>query len=185
MIKRRDPFLKILLAVLPVLVNAAHFHEALFLASLVTLVFWGSAVVLGIARRGFPARLRNFGMVLWLTAVAQIGNFWLGLTPLWVVSVYLLLPEEWGRAEEPTREGFRQRLRSALEFAGEQLRNGAGFWVVMVYLGICQEIFAARFFVWIFAAPAGSFLLLSLASALWQNQPAKETAAFIREGRES
>jgi hypothetical protein len=182
----RGIFSKIILAVLPVLVSMGTLQNALVIGSLVSLCLWGTVIFFMGTRKWFPLKLWPLGILLWMAAVAQIGYYLFHLAPLWVVSLFLLLPEEW------VSSGWRFRKRRMPGSSGSRGRFamgifwcGVGFLLLTAYLGISQEILGKSYQIWSFRGPVGTFLLLALAAAVWQNQPGQEKKLSVEGDKTS
>lgn len=160
--KIKDPFLKVVLAVLPVLGSCLDVRGALATGLAGMGVFWMTGLFFQAAGRGFPGRFLKTAFVLWLAVLAHTGWALFHLSPWWAISLYLLAPPALldRDSDKPGR--------------GEIFWLGFGFAVLTVSLGLGHEVLGRQLAIRIFQKPAGSLLLLSLLAVFWQNQPARE-----------
>lgn len=160
---------RVFLACLPVLVFGQSLMPAIE-ASAITVVFLLATVFFFVLFRvAFPPASIQTACLLWMAVGIHCLHFFCGIHGLWVLPVLILMPAEAfekGRAKEALRRA---------------LLGGLGFFVVMCALAALTEVFTERLLFWSFKLPAGAFLLLALASFLWQNQPGSPTASPARE----
>ncbi|MBN1689350.1 MAG: hypothetical protein JW893_09625 [Candidatus Omnitrophica bacterium] len=165
---KKDNFFAVVIAILPVLNGVLKADESLRIAILVTGTYWGGIVFFGLCQNGFPQKLWRLGLIGWLAACAQIAYYLLGQSPVWVLSVLLLFPPSWFcYVGEETAQGDFKGLVS------QGVTRGIGFFILVCYLGIFQEIFRERLLFWSFQGSVGAFLLLASVAFVWQNQPRK------------
>lgn len=150
---------RVFFAVIPVLFMTVHWRESLILGAVTVLAFWATAFFFLFFSPWFPRKMTKIAMILWSAALAQGVAYFLHLTPLWVISMLLLLPDEIFKNPKRTVTGLRL------------LARGIFFAALILYLGLMNRILAERFLVWTFRLPVGAFILLAVASFLWQNQP--------------
>ena len=146
-LKLKTYHLKPTLAALPVLANLLDFYHALWIGGLIVLGFWGTVLFFRFAAAFLPETIRGWVRILWFAALAQAGWYFWDLAPMWVMSVFLL------GSEEEIRKIF---------------SKGLGFWMLAAWLGLGAEILGRGFQREVFLRPAGSFLLLGVAAALWK-----------------
>ncbi len=160
--KIRDPFVKIVLAALPVLGGLSDSANALAAGCSVLAGFWGTCLFFRSFAGWFPKRLRAPALGLWVLTLVHAAWCLIGLPPYWGISLFLLLPES-------LLESGRKKTG-----LGEIFWLGAGFFVLAAVTGMGQEVLGKRFLMRIFQTPAGTLLLLSFAAFFWQNQPSRE-----------
>lgn len=145
---------KIFLAVLPLLSFVLGFRQAFWLGFLTALHVWFAALFFKITAPLYPERLKKWALLLWIGAAAQIGFYLWNLPPLWAASLYLLFPQEvFQRCPE-------KELHKKIFWLG------AGFWMVVLCLGIRGEILERKLSMSFFEHPAGLLMALGFLAAL-------------------
>ena len=137
----------IFLAVLPLLLHSLHFYQAFFLGALVSFALWFTFAFFKVTGPLFPEKVKDLPLICWLATASQLAVLMWGLTPLWSASLYLL-------------------LISSKQTPQTLFWKGAGFWMLLTFLGIIQDLLGERFSILLFHLPAGSFLLLAAAAVL-------------------
>jgi hypothetical protein len=150
---------RVFLATLPILYGVKSLPEAFNQALLVAIALWLTNCFFVFCGSFLPRKLFRFSFYLWLATLAQVGYCFMQGDFFWIVSLVLLQP----------LETFREPLR----WRGLQksLYRGVFFICLMITLSALREILIERFYVWLFAMPAGVFLLLAIMAFVWQNQP--------------
>lgn len=156
-----DSTTRVFLAAVPLLFLTAEagVSEAFSTAVNIAGLFWLTALFFAACGPFFPDRFRQGAYVLWLGVLAQTGYGFFGLTPLFILSLALLMPADIFEMRKDSRLFQRMFLRGVL------------FVVLIVYLAAFQDLLGGRLLVWAFKTPAGSLLLLAIAAFLWKNQP--------------
>lgn len=164
-------FSRTVLAYLPFMAYSVDPEAAWVVAALIAIVYWLTLAIFWFPRRLFPAGTGRPVFFLWLGLWAQAAWTLLGLFPLWIVSVFLLVPA--GSLEESRSTG-RSGSGAFPKYFSERLLNGLGFFVFAAglevaggFLGNFGRSAALR-------GPAGIFFLVFLAAFLWKNQPASK-----------
>ncbi|HTL48003.1 MAG TPA: hypothetical protein VL688_08105 [Verrucomicrobiae bacterium] len=154
MFEKETPTAKIFLAVLPMIFLTRTFPMALQAGLILGAAFALAAFFFAFFSGWFPPRLLRFAYMIGLAALAQVLFHAHESLALGVLSLYLLMPE--GIFAGNKKEAARAALYAVL-FAG-----------LLAFLGAFQDVLGVRFHVGAFQLPAGSFLLLFMAAALWQ-----------------
>lgn len=156
-----DSTSRVFLSAVPLLYLTAEasVKEAFSTAVNITGLFWLTALFFAGCGSFFPERFRQGAYVIGLGVLAQTCYSFFGLTPLFIVSLALLMPSEIFEIRKDGRVFQRTFLR------------GLFFIILIVYLAAFQDLLGGRLLVWTFKTPAGALLLLALAAFLWKNQP--------------
>ena len=162
--KKSDGFPKILFASLPLLFQVPHFSNACFLGALICAAFWVTAIFFERAFVLFPKPLFKTALLLWLAALAQMTWYYWDLKPYWIVSLALLV---WNIPFG--KEGRAVPFRFLF-------LHGLGFWMVLAYIGIFQDILGGRFSLVLFQQVPGAFFLLGFLALIWQLKPKGQNA---------
>lgn len=160
---------RILFAYLPFMVYAFNLEEAWFAAVCIVVVFWITVFFFWFTRNFFPEKLRTEAFFLWLFVWAQAVWYFTRLQPLWVFSVYFLMPS----FLEPSLKASRIRVFSRVvpRYFLERFLVGSGFIGFVIVMALIQEILGHRLGMASFQQPPGILLLLAMAAFLWKNQP--------------
>lgn len=150
---------RVFLATLPILYDVQSLSEAFNYSLWVASGLWVTNCFFVFCGSFFPRKLYRFSYYLWLALLAQLVYCFMQKDLFWIVSVVLLQPLE--------------IARESLRWRGLQksLYRGVFFICLMITLSAMREILIGRFYVWLFAMPAGVFLLLAIMAFVWQNQP--------------
>jgi len=167
--KEDSSTVRVFLAVCPLAAGALSTEQAFFTASLAIAGFLITAFFFLLFGPMIPARHLKSAWVVWCAVWGQWFFYRTELSPLWLISVFLLAPSEIYLGQ--TGRWLMTRI----------LWRGVFFWILMLYLGISREFLGHRFDLALFRHPAGSFFLLAVAAYLWQNQP--QNASFRTAGK--
>ena len=90
MSKNKEPFLKLVVAALPMLSKTIFFRNAFFLGGVIAAAFWLTESFFAVTHAWFPVRLRGTAKVFWVAAMVQISQTLAGVTPLWGIGLWLI-----------------------------------------------------------------------------------------------
>ena len=175
--KKKKPLSGIFLAALPLLFQTRDPRAAFFLGGLIAFVFWATVFFFSKARAFFPRPLAWIAPLAWITAVAQCGRYLAEFAPRWILSLFLLLPFSFVKGPP------RHFPKEPPDFFW--IRRGLGFWGLLLYLGLLQELLGRRLGILIFQEPPGAWLLLGAAlvllPGLYGNENASEGLGVSKE----
>ena len=135
-------FLNLLVAALPVIGETCRFRKSFFLGFFIAGAFFLTASFFRLIRPLCPAKLYRLIVIVAVAAAVYVSQGWTPVTPLWGVSLWLLM--------ETNLEAMFQ--------------TALGFWMLLAFLGISQEIFGGYLKIPVFWEPAGAFFLLAAAA---------------------
>jgi hypothetical protein len=139
-------------------------------AALIVAVYWLTLTIFWFTRRFFPAGTIRTVFFFWLGLWGQLAWTGLGLFPLWLVSVFLLIPA--GFLDEEKAAGRLPVLSGMFpKYFADRVLAGLGFFVFAGALKLAGEFPGSFGYSAVLRGPAGVFFLLFLAAFLWKNQP--------------
>ena len=163
-------FPRAVLAYMPFMAYSFSPESAWQAAALITAVYWLTLIVFWFTRRLFPEGTVKAVFFLWLGFWAQSGWWIFGLPPLWILSVFLLVPV--GFLDEEKTAGRQPVFSGALlKYFPERILSGLGFFAFAGILGLCGEFLGSFGHSAALRGPAGVFFLCFLVALLWKNQP--------------
>ncbi len=165
-------FSRTILASLPFLIYTFWLYEAVGVALLTVLVFWGTVFFFWYTRRFFPGRFLKAAFLLWLLAWAQALWTLAHLSPFWILSVFLLVPGSF--LEQNTKISRVPVFSTAVKkYFLERTINGIGFLILTTLVALLHGFLGHQLQIRIFQTPVGALFLLFAISWAWKNQPAK------------
>lgn len=163
-------FSRMFLAYLPL----AAYPFGLFKTSIavlwIVLFLWSTVTFFWFTRRFFPGRTLRPAFFLWLLVWTQAVWTLSKLPPVWILSVFFLMPLSFLDDTVKARS-FRLFSKEVPRYFFERVLAGVGFAGFVMLMTLAREVSERRLGMRLFEQPAG-FLLLSAALAfLWKNQP--------------
>lgn len=172
--KKKQNLLGIFPAVLPLLFQTLDWHKAFLLGGLVAFTFWATVFLFSLTRAFFPRPVAMIAPFLWMASLAQ-SAWYLGLEPLWILSLFLLLPFSF--VKRPPR----YFPKEPADFFW--IRRGLGFWALLFSLALVQELLEKGLGLLIFREPAGTWMLLGVVLVFWPGlSGVSRTAATVKAG---
>lgn len=167
-------FSRAVLAYMPFMVYAYKPEQAWQAAELIIAVYWLTLTVFWFMRRFFPGGTARHAFFLWLGLFGQAAWTVLGLLPMWVLSVFLLIPV--GFLDEDKSAGRLPVFSGKVpRYFAERILSGLGFFVFAGGLQLTGEFLGHFGHSSAIRGPAGIFFLIFLAAFLWKNQPRSKT----------
>ena len=164
-------FSKAVLAYMPFTAYSFNPEKAWQAAALIVVTYWLTLTVFWFTRRLFPDGTAKPVFFLWLGFWGQAAWTLAGLPPLWIASVFLLIPS--GFLNENTPAGRSKNLSgNPRGYLADRLLDGSGFFVFAGGFELAGEFLGNFGRSAALRGPAGIFFLIFLAALLWKNQPA-------------
>lgn len=163
-------FSRSVLAYLPLTVYAFDIERACRAAFLIAIVSWISLLFFWFTRRLFPERFLKAAFFLWLLVWGQSVWTLMRLEPLWILSVFFLMPLSFLEKENKASK-VRVFSKEVLRYFWERIVAGFGFvGFVLAVTGIQKGLELGGRGI-SFQQPAVTFLLIATLAVLWKNQP--------------
>ena len=156
--KKNQNLLRVFLACLPLLSETLPFKNAFFHGGWIAIAYWGTMLFFSLSRSCLPKWAWETSFVLWALAAAQGLWYVANINIYWVVSLLILIP---------LKEFRKNQAVFPKEHVSVIFRRGLGFWILVVYLGLSQEILGRYLHFELFQQPAGSFLLLAVSALVF------------------
>ena len=169
--QNEDYFLRILLAVIPLMSSIFPFQKGLLEAVIVVLAFWFSSMILRFIHLLIPKELKIPAMIIWVAACVQSLGYWLSINIFWGVSLYLLLMHEQEDKKTKTISSKTHQNRNFALFMKKIFFEGAGFLILAAFIILGSELLGGMLSLSIFKQPAGTFLLLAASALFWYQRP--------------
>jgi hypothetical protein len=177
-------FSRTLLAYMPFMAYSFGPEQAWRAAALIAGVYWLTLAVFWFTRRLFPEGTVRCVFFLWLGLWGQAAWTALGLSPFWLVSVFLLFPA--GFLDEGKAAGRLPVLSARIpKYFAERVLNGVGFFVFAGIFELAGEFMGSFGHAAALRGPVGMFLLFFFAAFLWKNQPALGRNSAGKKDREA
>ncbi len=163
-------FSRLLLAYLPFLSYPYDLFRMGVAASWVVAFLWITVTFFWMTRPCFPGRTLRPAFFLWLIVWGQAVWTLTQLAPLWLVSVFFLMPVSF--LEDRTKpDHVRIFSRRVPRYFFERVAAGLGFVAFVMVMTVARDLASVRFGVDPWGIPAGIFLAITLIAFLWKNQP--------------
>lgn len=158
------------LAYLPLAVFPFDFIRTGAAVSWIVLFLWGTVAFFWFTRRFFPGRSLKPAFFLWLLVWAQAVWTLTKLPPVWILSVFFLMPVSF---LDDTVKARRIRLfsKEVPRYFFERALAGIGFAGFVMTMTLVREIAEKRLGIQVFDQPAGFLLVAAALAFLWKNQP--------------
>jgi hypothetical protein len=163
-------FSRILLAYLPLAVFSFDLLRAGAAAAWIVLFLWITVAFFWFTRRFFPGRSLKPAFCLWLLVWAQAVWTLTKLPPVWILSVYFLMPVSFLEDTAKARP-IRLFSKEVPRYFFERVLAGIGFAGFVVAMTVVREICEKRLGMQAFDQPAGFLLAAAAVAFLWKNQP--------------
>lgn len=163
-------FSKIVLASLPFFVYSKEPAQIFTVGTLTVLAFWWTTIFFWCTRFWFPKNLLKIAFLIWLGALAE-GAWLLGrINPIWIVSIFLLMPLSF---LERKNKAFKEPVFSenVKKYFWERFFCGVGFLGIVVFVGMLQNVLENQMHVDFFKSSPGIFLVFSIIALLRAKQP--------------
>ena len=159
-----------LLAYLPLAVYPFGFLKTGIEALWIILFLWTTVTFFWFTRRFFPGRSLKHAFFLWLLVWAQAVWTLTKLPPVWILSVFFLMPVSFLDDTAKARRIF-LFSKEVPRYFFERVLAGIGFAGFVMAMTIVREVGERRLGIQVFDHPAGFLLVAATAAFLWKNQP--------------
>lgn len=163
-------FARLLLAYLPFMVYPYDLFKMGVAAAWVVAFLWITVTFFWMTRRFFPERSLRPAFFLWLIVWGQAAWTLTRLPPVWLVSVFFLMPVSFldDRAKPDHVRIFSRRVP---RYFFERMAAGVGFVAFVAVMTFVRDLGALRLGMGVVAQTAGLLLVITVIAFLWKNQP--------------
>jgi hypothetical protein len=143
---------------------------------------WGTVSFFWFTRRLFPGRSQRSAFFLWLVVWAQAAWTLTRLPPLWILSVFFLMPVSFlENTAKP--EHVRVFSKKVTRYFFERVMTGIGFAAFVMLMVLIREAGEKGLGVKIFAQPAGLLFVVAGVAVLWRiGTPSLKRKAKLERG---
>ncbi len=168
-------FSRLLLAYLPFMVYPYGLFKTGVAALWVAMFLWITVSFFWLTRSFFPGRSLKHAFFLWLVVWAQAVWTLTKLPPLWILSVFFLMPVSFlESAVRPERVSvFSWKVP---RYFFERALAGVGFVIFVVAMALVREACEKGLGIKLFEQPAGLLFVIAAIAFLWKNQPFRRRA---------
>lgn len=161
-------FSRTLLAWLPLMVYPYGLFKTAMAALWIVLFLWITVSFFWFTRRFFPERSLKYAFSLWLLVWAQAVWMLTQLPPLWILSVFFLMPVSFleGTARAEHVSVFSRKVS---RYFSERILSGVGFMVFAIMMTFIREAGEKSLELKIFEQPAGLLFVAAGLAFLWKS----------------